>query len=269
MVFSQVSKLAFVEIAVGICFSLVVFRSAQLGKGFYLLNTLLAAVSAACALLFEWFSEQPQKFLVTAELSVLLSFLILAAIFEAMNSRRFHLFLAAALVAGWAVFYAEIPFLAPYVFKNRCWEGALRMVALAGGSMLLGGSLVLMNLGHWYLVAKGLPFDLFETRAKGFVGFVLGRMLFFSVTLLLFYFPSRAGRAALSSLVAADEYLIFFLMRILWGLIGPLVLGLLALRCIQIRSNTSATGLMYVVVVCVLMGELLASYLLVLTTVPV
>ena len=52
-------------------------------------------------------------------------------------------------------------------------------------------------------------------------------------------------------------------MRILWGLALPTVLGLLVLRCAQQKSNQSATGLLYLMEISVLFGELFAAYLLI------
>jgi hypothetical protein len=57
--------------------------------------------------------------------------------------------------------------------------------------------------------------------------------------------------------------LFFFLMRLLWGLALPLVLGIMVLRCVQAKANQAATGMLYVMEVSVLFGELFAAYLLV------
>jgi hypothetical protein len=52
-------------------------------------------------------------------------------------------------------------------------------------------------------------------------------------------------------------------MRVLWGLILPLVLGLLAIGCAQQKANQAATGMLYVTEISVLFGELFAAYLLI------
>lgn len=57
--------------------------------------------------------------------------------------------------------------------------------------------------------------------------------------------------------------LFFFLMRILWGLGLPMVLGLLVLQCAQQQSNQSATSLLCLMEISVLFGELFAAHLLI------
>ena len=44
---------------------------------------------------------------------------------------------------------------------------------------------------------------------------------------------------------------------------APFVIGLLVLRCVRLKANQAATGLLYIAEICVLFGELFAAYLLV------
>jgi hypothetical protein len=62
---------------------------------------------------------------------------------------------------------------------------------------------------------------------------------------------------------------VFFWFRILWGLAIPLALAVMSLHCARHRSNQSATGILYVLVVGTLIGEITAFYLTVTTGVPV
>jgi hypothetical protein len=62
---------------------------------------------------------------------------------------------------------------------------------------------------------------------------------------------------------------IFFWFRVLWGLAIPLLLALMALHCARQRSNQSATGILYVLVVGTFIGEITGYYLAVTTGVPV
>ena len=55
----------------------------------------------------------------------------------------------------------------------------------------------------------------------------------------------------------------FVLFRALFGILTPLFLGVMAMRCIAIRSNQSATGILYVNLAFTLMGEIMAKHLLV------
>ena len=60
----------------------------------------------------------------------------------------------------------------------------------------------------------------------------------------------------------------FFWFRLLWGLVIPLALALMSLHCARQRSNQSATGILYVLVVGTFIGEITAYYLTVTTGVP-
>jgi hypothetical protein len=50
-------------------------------------------------------------------------------------------------------------------------------------------------------------------------------------------------------------------MRYLWGILGALFLSFLVWKTLLIRSTQSATGILYVIVVACLVGEILSIYL--------
>jgi len=77
--------------------------------------------------------------------------------------------------------------------------------------------------------------------------------------------PSSEG---LHTLLSLEKDALFFLFRILWGIVGPLALSYFIWRTAEMRSNQAATGLLYVALVFVLIGELLSSYLTVATGFP-
>jgi len=62
---------------------------------------------------------------------------------------------------------------------------------------------------------------------------------------------------------------IFFWMRVGWGLLGPLVLYPMIWGTVRIRSTMAATGILYVAVVAVVIGEVLGTYLSAILRVPV
>ncbi|HKO01159.1 MAG TPA: hypothetical protein VJ032_05680, partial [Thermoanaerobaculia bacterium] len=62
---------------------------------------------------------------------------------------------------------------------------------------------------------------------------------------------------------------IFFWMRAGWGLAGPLFLYPMVWGTVKIRSTMAATGILYVEVVAVIIGEVLAAYLATLAHVAV
>jgi len=72
----------------------------------------------------------------------------------------------------------------------------------------------------------------------------------------------------LEALLSLDRDALFFLFRVVWGLVGPLALSYFVWRTAEMKSNQAATGLLYVALVFVLIGELLSSYLTIATGFP-
>ena len=62
---------------------------------------------------------------------------------------------------------------------------------------------------------------------------------------------------------------IFFWMRAGWGLVGPLALFPMVWGTVKIRSTMAATGILYVDVVAVVIGEVLGGWLAAVAHVPV
>jgi hypothetical protein len=65
-----------------------------------------------------------------------------------------------------------------------------------------------------------------------------------------------------------DEVVLWLPVRWLVGLLGPAFFGVLAYRTAKIRSTQSATGILYVVVILVFLGELNALLLQKITGLP-
>jgi hypothetical protein len=127
-----------------------------------------------------------------------------------------------------------------------------------------------MLLGHWYLVAPRLTFRHLTLFCWVLLGAVVARALHVATGLVL----AARVEAALDPhpwrlLTGFDGEGPFFWFRLLWGLVLPLALALMSLHCARRRANQSATGILYVLVVGVLIGEITAYYLTLATGVPV
>jgi len=118
-------------------------------------------------------------------------------------------------------------------------------------ALVLGTALDAMVLGHWYLVQHGLSFRPLQRMTLALLGVLAAR-------LLLAGFCAWRMPAALFG----GWLLMVVLLRGLLGLLGPLGLGWMVWECVKIKSNTSATGILYVVCVFVLVGEFSSAYLL-------
>ena len=156
-------------------------------------------------------------------------------------------------------------------FASRPALGAGWLSAgLVLGALLFGCVVWAMNLGHWYLVSKSLPFGLLVRATQAFALLALART---ALALLALGWAARTSRGpagdALADLVDPMRDGFFFGSRVLWGLAAPLVLAPFVVKTARMRSNQAATGLLYVAVVFVLVGELLAAYLTLRSGLPV
>ena len=125
--------------------------------------------------------------------------------------------------------------------------------------LLLGFTLAAMLLGHWYLVDPKLSIDELKRVTLFLCGLILFR--FFLGTSLCLPLFSGKSEFEIYTYLLSETPGIFLLMRWTWGLFLPLILGYLAWNTVKIRSTQSATGILYVTVVCVLTGEIMSQYL--------
>jgi hypothetical protein len=118
--------------------------------------------------------------------------------------------------------------------------------------MLLGSTMTAMLLGHWYLIAHNLSITpLLRLHYAMFLALVL-RLLCVALVLGVSLTSSRLDAVAWSWLS----------LRVGAGLLGVGILGYMAYASAKIRSTQSATGILYVVVVFVLVGEITDQLLL-------
>jgi len=131
--------------------------------------------------------------------------------------------------------------------SSLAWSlaGALSSVAL------LGSVNMAMILGHWYLVVRGMPIDPLKRLAHATLGATIARLIVVAIVLAL---PGVWHEVAV-------RQGIFFWMRAGWGLIVPLLLYPMVWGTVKIRSTMAATGILYVEVVAVVIGEVLAGWL--------
>ena len=155
-------------------------------------------------------------------------------------------------------------------FSSLPLHRPLLAASLTTSALLLGWSLITMLLGHWYLVAPKLTFRHLTIFCWALLAIVVARTVTVVATLMIAGAVDRFIEPNPWRLLTGFEGQgMFFWFRILWGLVIPLALAAMSLHCARRRSNQSATGILYVLVVGVLVGEITAYYLSVTTGVPV
>jgi hypothetical protein len=147
--------------------------------------------------------------------------------------------------------------------STETWVAVLSSLSAA---LLLGAVAVTMVLGHWYLVDTSLSIAPLRDGALWVSLAVVARFVAVAAALLFGGWEIlRIGRAA--DIMFSTNGL-FFLFRALMGLGAPLLLAGLIWQTVKIRSTQSATGLLYVLLILVLFGELISSFLRVATGHP-
>ncbi|HEY7698701.1 MAG TPA: hypothetical protein VIE88_09820 [Vicinamibacteria bacterium] len=142
-------------------------------------------------------------------------------------------------------------------------------VAILGSlssALLLGSVAVTMVLGHWYLVDTRLSIAPLRDGALWVAAAVAARWV--AVVAALSFGGWEMLRVARAADVIFSTNGLFFLFRSLMGLGAPLLLAGLIWQTVKIRSTQSATGLLYVLLILVLFGELISSFLRVATGHP-
>ena len=147
-----------------------------------------------------------------------------------------------------------IAFVALGVASWRAATAATIAWSLAGAIAsiaLLGTVNLAMLLGHWYLVVRGMAIDPLKRLA---IATLVATILRVAVVAVALFTPGVWYEAAL-------RQGIFFWMRAGWGLLGPLALYPMVWGTVKIRSTMAATGILYVDVVAVVIGEVLGGWL--------
>ena len=149
---------------------------------------------------------------------------------------------------------------ATLVFGALAWgDGSLGAVALlvqlAVVSAAIGGVFAAMILGHWYLVTPKLAEAPLILLAR-----VLLAVVAVQVVLFVAWTATGAGPADVapfSSLVG--PWALFVWLRLIVGLIFPLIVCWASVQTARTRSMESATGLLYINVGSIAAGTILAA----------
>ena len=255
------------HLAVGIAASLLLVGQAA-GVKFFRFNAGLAAVLLLIALAFrpDPPAGAPAAGLGFGALLIATGALLVywATIGRALARLR-PLLLWTTVLSGGAALVAQATSWSVVEAGPSPW---LTIASFVSSAALLGGSCTAMILGHWYLVLPSMEISLLQRIVKFHIGSTVARILVVGVVvaaaLISWQAPSGAG---------FDRYIlsiegVFLWQRVLFGLLGPAVLSYLTWETAKIRSTQSATGILYVDFFTVIVGEVLAKYLLISQRVP-
>jgi hypothetical protein len=132
-------------------------------------------------------------------------------------------------------------------------------LAVLAGAMALGSALAGLSLGHWYLVSPTLSLRPLIQLNFLCLGALVTQTVLLPLLILWPGAPEQSVRALFS------DYVVFVGVRVVFGLLVPIIATIMTWRTARIRSLDSATGLLYIVAALVLAGEIAARTLFFLT----
>ena len=133
---------------------------------------------------------------------------------------------------------------------------AIQLLVLAAAT---GGVFAGMILGHWYLVTPKLPEQPLILVARALLAVVAIQLVLFATWLAVGAGPGggAAGDGPFGALVG--PWALFVWLRLIVGLLFPLVVSWAAVQTARSRSMESATGLLYIDVGAIAAGTILAA----------
>ena len=128
----------------------------------------------------------------------------------------------------------------------------LQLAVLAAAT---GGVFAAMILGHWYLVTPKLPEAPLILISRALLAVVALQVVLFAVWVSTGAGPGGGGPFT----VLVGPWALFVWLRLIVGLIFPLVVSWAAVQTARTRSMESATGLLYINVGTIAAGTILAA----------
>lgn len=134
-------------------------------------------------------------------------------------------------------------------------------------ALLLGSVTVGMLIGHWYLIDTGQTLDPFVRIFKFFVISLAVQSGFSLVAFLSLHFLGTDHSVVEVERLWTDHSTLL-ITRIVIGYLGPLILSWMIWRTLLIPHTMAATGLFYIALLGVFVGEILSRQILALTSLP-
>jgi len=266
MSLSTVLFLFLAHLGVGIAFTLALVSS-EAGIKFFRFNSGLAAILLAVALAFRPVdgaagSGVALAALVLCEAALVVYWATIGRLFTKIREA----FVWTAIASGTIALVLQA--LALTADRASGME-ALTVASFLTSAVLLGGACTAMILGHWYLVIPSMKVSYLQSMVKLHIVSLVLRVAVVAAAIFVAVVTWQPGLGPSFRHYTQSLDGIFFWMRVLFGLAGPAVLAYLTWETAKIQSTQSATGILYVDLFTVVVGELLAKAVLLATRVPV
>lgn len=268
--FAEAFLLVFAQLSVGGAFTLIIPSFQQLGRGYFKstaavywsLGLLAVAGWIALAAAGTWSTGR------IVEIGLWVGFLAaFAAYLYSLWGDRFRfrakifvatLVLGAAALALTSLRYAVLaPSVGVVVFP----------AAFLASAALLGTACSGMLLGHWYLIDLDLTLTPFRRMHRAFVGAIVLQLVV-SLCALAGLIAVGGGPVIEAVMRLATDHPYLFGLRILVGCLSASALAWMIGRTLDIPQTMAATGLFYIALLAVVVGEILGRTILFRTALP-
>ena len=272
--FSSSFLLFFYQIALGGLFGMAFTPFHELDRAFYKSTGGVLFVIAVLgfwgkAHLYLQTLSESFSWMVAAEALAQLFFVVCFACYivslwgerEALRARTF----AACILSGLAGL-----FLSAHSFYDApigSVETLVYPLSFFMSSLLLGSVTVGMLIGHWYLIDTGQTLEPFIRIYKIFL-ISLAVQSGFSLVSLLSLHVLGTDQSVMQLEKLWTDHSTLLITRIIIGYLGPLVLSWMIWRTLLIPHTMAATGLFYIALLGVFVGEILSRQILALTSLP-
>ncbi len=262
------------QVSLGGLFALAVTPFQDLERGFYKSTTGVLVVMALLALwgkvdLYLKSYLPGDGLMATIDLSIFILFVVLILIYFVslwgervwIRARAF----STALLLGLAGLV-----LTSFGFHDApigSIETVLYPFSFLLSSLLLGAVTVGMLIGHWYLIDAGQSLDPFLRVFRFFVVVLIIHTSFLVFAPAVLYFLG-APQAVEGVEKLWNDHFFLLAARLCVSQVGPLILSYMIWQTLKIPNTMAATGLFYIALLGVVVGEILGRQLLSLTTLP-
>lgn len=259
----EIAFLVFGQLAVGGAFLLSLSSLETVGLGFFRTNGLVFLTTIILGLALFPVSPSEWRMLSGWGAAALFSFSIFTLILFVYNLRLWFrhphhspLFLRAASLFGALGILATVGYYLPPL------SGPVRVVFLSiyflTSSFLLGAGVLGMLLGHSYLTRPSLSIVPLRELARLFLLLVIAEAFLALINLLVIPYTERLRNALLLNTFEG----LYLWIRLLIGIAGPLILAPMILQTVKERATMSATGLLYIAMMMVIVGEIFSRFFL-------
>ena len=255
----MVLALFLIQIAAGLVLALPLVGRREAGVKFLRLNLAIAAALFLLALVAHRLAGAGEAGALDALLTALVA--VLAVVLRYPKRMVYRIAYGALLAACLIV----PPVIWHWTIRPPSWIWSV--AGAWSATAILGSVNAAMLLGHWYLVVRGMSIEPLLRLCRLLLGSCIVRTLVVIVAVAVMGAAGWGRDTPVWELAVRQG--IFFWMRVGWGLVFPLALWPMIWGTARIRSTMAATGILYVGVVAVVIGEVLALILALTARLPV